>query len=74
MRERPKSALARAAELANGVASTMRRMQREREPRVLLYDHDGLARLLQPEARGQEQALAAARRMVELAGEERRAT
>jgi hypothetical protein len=73
VRERPKSPLARAAGIAGGVASAMRRVQREREPRVLLYDHDGLARLLQPEARGQEHALAAARRMVELADEGRKA-
>ncbi len=73
MRERPKSPLARAAGLAGGVASAMRRMQREREPRVLLYDHEGHARLLQPEARGQEDALAAARTMVELVDEGRRA-
>lgn len=73
MRERPKTALARAADLANGFASTLRRMQREREPRVLLYDHAGHARLLQPEARGQEQALAAARAMVEAVDEGRRA-
>ncbi|HEY6780925.1 MAG TPA: hypothetical protein VI111_08230 [Thermoleophilaceae bacterium] len=73
MRERPKGPIARAAGIAGGVASAMRRMQREREPRVLLYDHSGYARLLQPEARGQERALAAARTMVDLVDEGRTA-
>ena len=39
----------RAAGLAEGVAATVRRMQREREPRVLVYDETGYARLVQPE-------------------------
>jgi hypothetical protein len=73
MKERPKGPFARAAGIAEGVASAMRRMQREREPRVLLYDETGYARLLQPEARGQARALAAATRMVELVTEKREA-
>jgi hypothetical protein len=73
VRERRKGPIARAAGIAEGVASAMRRMQREREPRVLLYDEAGLSRLLQPEARGQERALEAARRLVELVDETRKA-
>jgi hypothetical protein len=73
VRERRKGPIARAAGIAEGVASAMRRMQREREPRVLLYDETGQSRLLQPEARGQERALAAARQLVELMDEARKA-
>jgi hypothetical protein len=73
MRERPKGPIARAADIAEGVASAMRRMQREREPRVLLYDETGYARLLGPQARGQERALELATRMVELVEEGRKA-
>jgi hypothetical protein len=73
VKEPRKGPLARAAGIAEGVASAMRRMQREREPRVVLYDETGYARLLQPEARGQARALELAGRMVELADDERRA-
>jgi hypothetical protein len=48
------------------VAATVRRMQRDREPRVLLYDATGYARILQPEARGYETALAVSERMVRI--------
>ena len=40
--------------------------QREREPRVLVYDQTGYARLVQPEARGHERILEIAERMVEV--------
>jgi hypothetical protein len=70
VKERRKGAIGRAAGLAEGVATAVRRMQRDREPRVLLYDHTGYARLLQPEARGQERVLELARRMVRLVDEE----
>jgi hypothetical protein len=70
VKERRKGAIGRAAGLAEGVATAVRRMQRDREPRVLLYDHTGYARLLQPEARGQEGVLELARRMVRLVDEE----
>jgi hypothetical protein len=46
----------------------MRRIARDREPRVLVYDAAGHARLLQPEARGQERVLELSAQMVELAG------
>jgi hypothetical protein len=46
------------------VATAVRRIQRDREPRVLLYDSTGYARLLQPDARGYESALEVSERMV----------
>jgi hypothetical protein len=64
VRDRRRGPIARAAELAEGVAATMRRIQREREPRVLVYDHSGYARLVQPEARGHERLLELAEAMV----------
>jgi hypothetical protein len=67
VRERRKGPIGRAAGLAGGVAATVRRMQREREPRVLLYDETGYARLVQPEARGNQRLLEIAERMVQLA-------
>ena len=69
MRERRKGPIGRAAGLAGGVAATMRRMQREREPRVLVYDESGYARLVQPDGRGHQRLLDIADRMVQLADE-----
>ncbi len=62
MKEKRKGPLSRAAGLAEGMAATVRRMQREREPRVLVYDPSGYARLVQPEARGHD-------RIMDVAGE-----
>ena len=71
MKEKRRGPIGRAAGIAEGVAATVRRIQQEREPRVLVYDETGYARLLQPEARGHDRILAIAERMVELAeGEE----
>ena len=64
MRERRKGPIARAAGIAEGLAATVRRMQREREPRVLVYDETGFARLVQPNGRGYEHLLETAERMV----------
>ena len=69
MRERRKGPIGRAAGLAGGVAATVRRMQREREPRVLVYDETGYARLVQPNGRGHQRLLDVAERMVRLADE-----
>ena len=69
MRERRKGPIGRAAGLAEGVAATVRRMQREREPRVLVYDEAGYARLVQPDGRGYERLLETAERMVALVDE-----
>ena len=68
MKER-KGALSRATGLAEGVAATVRRMARDREPRVMVYDAAGYARLLQPEARGHDRILELSSRMVELVDE-----
>lgn len=67
MRERPKGAVARATAVAEGVAGAMRRRQREREPRVLLYVAAGEPRLLAPGAKGHDELLDLAGRMVEVA-------
>jgi hypothetical protein len=69
VRERRKGPIGRAAGIAEGVAATVRRMQREREPRVLVYDETGYARLVQPDGRGYERLLQTAERMVELVDE-----
>ncbi|MGH2782295.1 MAG: hypothetical protein ACRDL4_12825 [Thermoleophilaceae bacterium] len=69
MKERRKGPIGRAAGLAEGFAATMRRMQREREPRVLVYDETGYARLVQPNGRGHERLLETAERMVALVDE-----
>jgi hypothetical protein len=66
MKERRRGPLGRATGLAEGVAAAMRRGRREREPRVLVYDGTGFARLLQPESRGYDDALDAAERMLDL--------
>jgi hypothetical protein len=64
VKERRKGPIGRAAGLAEGVAATVRRMQRDREPRVLMYDSTGYARVLQPDARGYESALEVSESMV----------
>jgi len=69
VREKPKGPIRRAAGIAEGVAATMRRMQREREPRVLVYDETGYARLVQPDGRGHERLLEVAEEMVALVDE-----
>ena len=64
MKERRKGPISRAAGLAENMAATVRRMQREREPRVLVYDPSGYARLVQPEARGHARVMEVAEDMV----------
>jgi hypothetical protein len=66
VKEKRKGPLSRAAGLAEGMANTVRRMQREREPRVLVYDPAGYARLIQPEARGHERIMDVAEEMLTL--------
>jgi hypothetical protein len=71
MKEKRKGPLSRAAGIAEGVAATVRRLQREREPRVLVYDPSGYARLIQPEARGHDRIMSLAGEMLsEVAGAE----
>ena len=64
MKEKRKGPLSRAAGLAEGMAATVRRMQRDREPRVLVYDPAGYARLVQPEARGHDRIMEVAEQML----------
>ena len=66
MKEKRKGPIGRAADLAEGFAATMRRMQREREPRLLVYDETGYARLVQPNGRGYQSLVETAERMVAL--------
>jgi hypothetical protein len=71
VKEKRKGPLSRAAGLAEGMAATVRRMQREREPRVLVYDPAGYARLVQPEARGHDRIMEVAEKMLtQVAGRE----
>jgi hypothetical protein len=71
VKEKRKGPLSRAAGLAEGMAATVRRMQREREPRVLVYDPAGYARLVQPEARGHDRIMDVAEQMLtQVAGRE----
>jgi hypothetical protein len=69
VKEKRKGPIGRAAGLAEGVAATVRRLQREREPRVLVYDETGYARLVQPNGRGYERLLETAEKMVALVGQ-----
>ena len=69
MREPAKGPIGRATAVAEGVAAGVRRRQREREPRVLLYARPGEPRVLAPGAKGQDRILELAERMVALAGE-----
>jgi hypothetical protein len=66
VKERRRGPLGRATGIAEGVAAAMRRGRREREPRVLVYDETGFARLVRPESRGHDEVLDAAERMLEL--------
>ena len=65
MKER-KGPLGRATDLAEGMAATMRRMARDREPRVLVYDSAGYARLVQPDARGHDRILEVSEQLLAL--------
>ena len=69
MREKPKSPVARATYVAEGVATAMRRRQRDKEPRVLLYRRPGDPRVLAPGAKGQDAVLEVAAKMVGLVDE-----
>jgi hypothetical protein len=69
VKDKRKGPIGRAAGLAEGVAATVRRLQREREPRILVYDETGYARLVQPDGRGYERLLETAERMVAVVSE-----
>jgi len=63
----------RAAGLADGVAAAVRRRQRERQPRVVLYDGTGDPHVLVPSAPGYDELLDVADQMVALLAEGQRA-
>ncbi len=69
MRNQPKGPVARATYVAEGVATAMRRRQRDKEPRVLLYRRPGDPRVLAPGAKGQDAVLEVAEKMVVLVDE-----
>ena len=71
MKER-RGTVARLAGLAEGVSAAARRRQRERAPRVLLYDAEGGVRRLSPDAEAFEDVVSAAERMLELGAGGRR--
>ena len=70
MREPPKGALGRATAVAEGVAAAVRRRQRDREPRVLLYPRPGDPRVLAPGAKGHDAILDLAERMIDVVDEQ----
>lgn len=53
--------------MAEGVAAAVRRRQRERQPRVLLYDRSGVPRALAPAEPGYDELLETAEAMIDLA-------
>ena len=55
----------RSSGMAEGVAAAVRRRQRERGPRVLVYDGDGRSRSIAPSAAGYDELLNVARDMIE---------
>ena len=67
MRERRRGPFARASGIAEGVAAAVRRAQRDRAPRILLYDERGIPRTLRPDTVGYDRVLDAAERLVEVA-------
>jgi hypothetical protein len=55
------------AKIADTITGTMRRRQRDREPRVLVYDDDLRPRLIQPSDDAHPQIVEAAEQLVVLA-------
>jgi hypothetical protein len=66
VKQRRRGPIGAATGLAEGVAAAVRRYQRGREPRVLLYGGDGIGRLERPTAPGYERLRAAVERMVSI--------
>ena len=66
MKER-RGTVSRLTGLAEGVAAAARRRQRDRAPRVLLYDDAGHPTTLRPDDPRFDEVVAAAERMLELA-------
>ena len=70
MKDPPKGPLGRATAVAEGVAAAVRRRQRDREPRVLLFRRAGDPRVLAPGAKGYDEILDLAARMIALADDQ----
>ena len=64
MKDTPKGAMARATAVAESMAAAVRRRQREREPRVVLYAAPGDPYLLAPGSKGHDRILDLAEEMV----------
>jgi hypothetical protein len=62
--ERPRRS-PRASGVAEEVAAAVRRRQRDRGPRVVLYDEAGHANVIAPSAAGYDELLAAAASLIE---------
>ncbi len=58
----------RASGMAENVAAAVRRRQRDREPRVMLYDASGSARLLRDDAPEHARIVRAADELIALMG------
>ena len=69
MKDQARGPIERATAVAEGVAAAMRRRQRDREPRVLLYRRPGDPRVLPPGAKGYDTIIELAERMAALADE-----
>ena len=59
--------------MAEGVAAAVRRRQRDREPRVVVFDPSGAPHLIAPSAPGYDSMLDTAASMLEIAGQRPRA-
>ena len=66
MKERRRGPIGRATGIAESMGATVRRLQRDREPRALVYDASGDPRLLQPASRGYDRVIDVCERMVTL--------
>ena len=62
--------LERVTGLAGGVAASVRRLQEAREPRVVVYERHGHARVLPPTAAGRDEIVAVAEQLLALADRE----
>jgi hypothetical protein len=61
-----KGPVGRAADLAVGVAAAARRSRKEREPKIVVYDHGGHGRVLTPADDAYEPLLATGRELIAL--------
>ena len=70
MKEPARGPFHRATAVAEGVAAAVRRRQRDREPRALLYRRAGDPRMLHPGAKGYDEILELAEKMIALVDED----